>query len=127
MYPRVDVSTNFAQHVKVHLFATEWMMDELQALSLHLLHRDLCNVKITDGSVKNTCAMIREVYKRTAPADTESEGVGAELRELVRDFAIKCRKCLLKVEAFKDLLEEGGAFALEFIEDIVGMDDLPLS
>jgi hypothetical protein len=127
VYPRVDVSTNFAHHVKVYLFATEWMMDELQALSLHLLHRDLCNVKLTEESVMVTCTMIREVYKRTTPADTETEGVGAELRELVRDFAIKCRKYLLKFAAFKDLLEEGGAFALEFVEDIVGMDDLPLS
>jgi hypothetical protein len=127
MYPRVDISHNSVQHVNVHLFATEWMMDELQALSLHLLHRDLCNIKLTEGSVKDTCAMIREVYKRTAPADTESEGAEADLRELVRDFAIKCRKYLLKFESFKELLEEGGAFALEFVEDIVSMDDLPLS
>jgi hypothetical protein len=107
--------SDICHHARLYIFATKWMVTDLQELCLHRVRRELSNRQLTESVVQHICDTIREVYETTSAASGGSGGIGSGLRHLLVDYAFCFQDSLLNTfDAFQALLLEGGDFLSDF-------------
>ena len=85
-------------------------MNDLKALCLHKLHKDLCEILLYDETVGSICETIREIYENT------SKTADDDARDLIAGFSATCFDKLVEFEAFNALTAEDGDFVPEMHE-----------
>ena len=99
---------------KLYGFADTYMVDGLNRISLHLLHRDLINLEINATTIEEVVELISFTYDNTAREGSNSIALGEGLRQVVMAFVAWRANWLPSYQTFNDLIEEGGNFATDF-------------
>jgi len=102
-------------HAKFYVLANKYLVQDLQDISLHKLHRDLSTLKITDTSVDEVIDLVLYTYSNTSVDGDIAKGTADKLRDLVMGFVAWQAKELTKYEAFRQMLAAGGARTADFM------------
>ena len=119
--PPVKASKQLAARARLYLFADRYLIDSIKSLCLHELHRDLLHFKLTAATVPEVFELLKLINNGTS-SDTIVAGDNVklgickekELREPVIAYAAVQVEELVKYDAFKRMLAEGGDLVAEF-------------
>ena len=111
--PPDEISAKVSQHAKLYVMADRYLVLPLKKLTLHKLHRDLLEYTVWSGSdVYEIAELLRVTYDNTSQ--------GSELRKLVITYAAARSQTLIKAEAFRSFLGEGGEAVTDFTCKVSG-------
>ena len=112
-------SHNLINHVKLFIFADQWMVQPLKAQCLHDLHRDLISYNVQEDGGFHIAELIR--YSYALPNETMLSFVanGLGLRRVVTRYAVLQAESLIKTDDFRSLMEDGGEFVTSFTDLMV--------
>ena len=108
-----------SSHVRLHIFADMQMIPQLKQMSLFRLHRDLCNLGISEGSVADIINLVIYTYENTTKEDSREVEPENSLRALVALYTTEHIRLLMKYAAFRDLMKGGGEFVEDTIQGLV--------
>lgn len=93
-------------HASLYVLADKWAVDGMKGLSLFKLHKSLTLLQVNAGTVSDIVGLVRYVYPDENPALDE-------LRDLMCHFVLANATVMSEDVSFRELLKEGGAFALD--------------
>ena len=93
-------------HASLHVLADKWAVEGMKRLSLFKLHRSLALLELNVGIVPDIVGLVRYVY-------TDENPTLNELRDLLCHSILANASVMYENATFRDLFEEGGAFALD--------------
>lgn len=112
--PEDGPTSKLVSHAKLFVFANTYLIDDLQKLCLHKLHRDLLVYDLEVNGVDEIIVLLEYSYCNTEMADEGFPGVGVDLRNLAMAYAGGMATKLLKFPAFRTMIAKGGNLAVEF-------------
>ena len=102
-----EPSAAVTQHAKLYVMADRYLLRPLKDLTLYKLHRDLLVYTIdSNNDAEEIAKLLRLSYDGTPEV--------SELRDLVVTFAAARAERLVKRDAFKSFLEDGGEAVVDF-------------
>jgi hypothetical protein len=93
-------------HASLCVLADKWAVDGLKRLSLVKPHKSLTLLELNVGAVPDIVGLVRYVY-------SDENSALDELRDLICHFVSVNATIMSEDVSFRELLEEGGAFALD--------------
>jgi hypothetical protein len=107
-------------HAKLWVFADRYLINDLKALCLHMLHRELLFFKINAGSAFQIFELLSYVYNpentRQSDEDASEDGNEVYVNEL-RDLVISYAACIINelrdFKEYRETLRNGGDLAAE--------------
>ncbi|KAJ5333985.1 uncharacterized protein N7506_007768 [Penicillium brevicompactum] len=121
--PWEDFSLVFVEQVQLYVLADKYGIEDLRYLVLSKLHQTLRSFKLyDDAGVAGIFEFVRFVYSNTPP---DHGNICDPLRTLVALYVASVLGQIGEHEAFKELLEEGGAFVADFWRIVWSENDTP--
>ena len=121
--PWEDFSLVFVKQVQLYVLADKYGIEDLRHLVLSKLHQTLRSFKPhDDAGVAGIFEFVRFVYSNTPP---DYGNVCDPLRSLVVRYVASVLGQIGEHKAFKELLEEGGAFVADFWRIVWSENDTP--
>ena len=93
-------------HASLYVLADKWAVDGMRRLSLFKLHKSLILLELNAGTVPDIVGLVRYIYSDENPPLNE-------LRDLMCRFILANGTVMFDDVSFRELLEGGGAFALD--------------
>lgn len=119
LQPEDPPTSKLISHAKLFVFANMYLIDDLKRLCLHKLHRDLLAFNLIGNGVEDIIDLLEYSYNNTERADEDFPGVGVELRDLVKTYAVSMSLELVKVPAFRTVFVKGGDLAADLAYDFM--------
>lgn len=101
-------------HAKLYVFAHQYMVEDLQDISLHKLHRNLTVTDITCESIGELIELVTFSYDRTSEEGDIVKTSADRLRDLVMAFVLDRKEDLMVYSRFRDILARGGSLTADF-------------
>lgn len=108
--PTQDFTAVLVGHVELYIIADKYGIEPLRQLVLHKLHQTLKSFTVYETDVVCIAEFLRFVYQNT-PSDN---GKMDPLRDLTSRYVVFILGKIGDIEAFKQLLVEGGDFVIDF-------------
>lgn len=102
-------------HAKLYVLANKYLIDELQYISLHKLHRALCVFEIEDESIDDVIDLVLYTYSNTSDTGDILKSTADMCRELVIKYVVDRVKQLMRYESFRGMLAAGGSQTADFM------------
>lgn len=102
-------------HARLHVFADMQMISQLKQMSLCRLHRDLCDMEISEASVAGIIDLVVYTYENTTKEHSGDVASEVSLRALVSSYIVEHVRALMGYATFRDMINGGG----EFVEDMI--------
>lgn len=103
------------EYAKLYVLADKYMVKNLQAITLHKLHRNLAAYKIHDEAIDEVIDLVLYTYTNTSEGGNILDGTADKLRDLVIAYVVDRASDLLKYESFRAMLAAGGAQTADFM------------
>lgn len=111
----VEQSVTLDFHTKVYILANKYLVNDLQAITLHKLHRHLANFQIEDEAIDEVIDLVLLTYTNTQDGGDILQQTNDKLRYLVMVYVTAEASALLKYENFRSMLGAGGAHTSDFM------------
>ncbi|KAK9849824.1 hypothetical protein MYU51_012939 [Penicillium brevicompactum] len=124
--PWEDFSPVFVEQVRLYVLADKYGIEDLRHIVLSKLYQTLRSFKLYDAGVAGITEFVRFVYSNTPP---DYGNICDPLRNLAARYVVSVLGQIGEHKAFKELLEEGGAFVADFwgiIWSVNGTHTLPV-
>ena len=115
-----DFTPLFLDQARLYALADKYGIEPLRQLVLSKLHQTLKSFKLYHTGVAGIIGFVRFVYSNTPP--NYGNQVDA-LRNLITRYVISVLGQIGENESFQELLEEGGAFVMDFWRIIWSVED----
>ncbi|KAJ6117801.1 hypothetical protein N7523_005552 [Penicillium sp. IBT 18751x] len=118
--PWEDFTPVFVEQARLYALADKYGIEALGQLVLVKLYETLRSFKLYETGVTGVVEFVRFVYSNTPPGSGDNTDA---LRKLVTRYVVSVLGQIGENGAFKELLEEGGPFVLDFWNIIWGLDN----
>lgn len=102
-------------HAKLYVLANRYLVQDLQDISLHKLHRHLSAFEVADSSIDEIIDLVLYTYSNTSDDGDIAKGTADKLRDLVMGFVAWQAKNLCKCKSFRSMLGAGGPQTEDYI------------
>lgn len=110
------------RHAKLYVLAHTYMVNDLQDICLHQLHRSLVELDLNDASIEEVIDLVSYTYDNTSEGGDILLGTADRMRQLVISFVKDRSKLLMKSEGMRYLLAGGGPQTADFFALTWGKD-----
>jgi hypothetical protein len=108
--PTQDFTHVLVGHAELYIIADKYGIESLRQLVLHKLHQTLKSFTVYETDVVCIAEFLRFVYHNTPPDNGKID----PLRNLASRYVVSILGQIGDIEAFKQLLVEGGDFVIDF-------------
>ena len=103
------------QHAKLYVVAKKYMIEDLQDIALHKLHRTLAASELDGSMIDEVVDLMLYTYANTSDEGDILDGTADRLRELVMAYVVDRAKILMRFGGFRTVLAAGGAQTADFM------------
>ena len=118
-----DDQYSLSDHAKLYVLAHEYMVEDLQHIALHKLHRSLVSFCVFDDDynvvyddlIDEIIDLVLYTYSKTSDEGDILSGTADKLRSLVMAYVADQKEVLTGYKSFRAMLGAGGSQTVDFI------------